>query len=148
MTAWRSALPATALMPLSNIGAFPHETNYLSVKLQADQREEYHDDTDGTHLWSFWREHLGVSADGGTVTDVLDGFLNHGDGVPSEVDGGPKCFGHPIGATDLRMAYEHHNQLPRRAGQRKLKKSTLGRTHNLGSVRYLGIAAISIPGLH
>jgi hypothetical protein len=46
------------------------------------------------------------------------------------------------------MAYEHHNQLPRRAGQRKLKKSTLGRTHNLGSVRYLGIAAISIPGLH
>ncbi|MES2481264.1 MAG: acetyl-CoA acetyltransferase [Pseudomonadota bacterium] len=94
-------------------------------------------------------EDLGISSDGGAVKDVLDGFYDReGGGVPCQVDGGLKCFGHPIGATGLRMAYEVYNQLLGRAGKRQLKSPSIGLTHNLGGVPYLGVAAISILGLH
>ena len=94
-------------------------------------------------------EDLFVSAEGRAVHDVLDGFYDrNGGGVPCQVDGGLKCFGHPIGATGLRMAYEVYNQLLGRAGERQLPSPSLGLTHNLGGVPYLGIAAISILGLH
>ncbi|MDB5861729.1 MAG: acetyl-CoA acetyltransferase [Ramlibacter sp.] len=93
-------------------------------------------------------EDLGISADGQAVTDVLDGFYDReGGGVPCQVDGGLKCFGHPIGATGLRMAYEVYTQLLGRAGKRQLKSPSLGLTHNLGGVPYLGVAAIAILGL-
>ncbi|SCK10641.1 acetyl-CoA C-acetyltransferase [Variovorax sp. HW608] len=93
-------------------------------------------------------EDLGVSADGQAVKDVLDGFYDReGGGVPCQVDGGLKCFGHPIGASGLRMAYEVYSQLLGRAGKRQLKSPSVGLTHNLGGVPYLGIAAISILGL-
>jgi acetyl-CoA C-acetyltransferase len=94
-------------------------------------------------------EDLGISADGQAVTDVLDGFYDReGGGVPCQVDGGLKCFGHPIGASGLRMAYEIYSQLLGRAGKRQLKSPSVGLTHNLGGVPYLGVAAISILGLH
>lgn len=94
-------------------------------------------------------EDLGVSSDGGAVKDVLDGFFDReGKGVPCQVDGGLKCFGHPIAASGLRMAYEVYNQLLGRAGERQLANPSIGLTHNLGGVPYMGIAAISILGLH
>jgi acetyl-CoA C-acetyltransferase len=93
-------------------------------------------------------EDLFVSKDGEAVTDVLDGFYDReGRGVPCQVDGGLKCFGHPIGASGLRMAYENYSQLLGRAGKRQLKDPSIGLSHNLGGVPYLGIAAISILGL-
>lgn len=94
-------------------------------------------------------EDLGLSEDGRAVTDVLDGFYDRtGGGVPCQVDGGLKCFGHPIGASGLRMAYEVYNQLLQRAGERQLPSPSLGLTHNLGGVPYQGIAAISVLGLY
>lgn len=94
-------------------------------------------------------EDLFVSADGRAVNDVLDGFFDRdGGGVPCQVDGGLKCFGHPIAASGLRMAYEVYNQLLGRAGERQLSSPAIGLTHNLGGVPYSGIAAISILGLH
>ncbi len=94
-------------------------------------------------------EDLGLSADGRAVHDILDGFYDRtGGGVPCQVDGGLKCFGHPIGASGLRMAYEVYTQLLGRAGERQLPSPALGLTHNLGGVPYQGIAAISILGLH
>ncbi len=94
-------------------------------------------------------EDLFISQPGGAVHDVLDGFYDReGGGVPCQVDGGLKCFGHPIGASGLRMAYEVYNQLQGRAGERQLASPSLGLTHNLGGVPYQGIAAISILGLH
>jgi acetyl-CoA C-acetyltransferase len=93
-------------------------------------------------------EDLFVSRDGEAVKDVLDGFYDRdGGGVPCQVDGGLKCFGHPIGASGLRMAYEIYNQLRGTAGKRQLSSPSLGLTHNLGGVPYQGIAAISILGL-
>jgi acetyl-CoA C-acetyltransferase len=93
-------------------------------------------------------EDLGVSKDGDAVKDVLDGFYDRdGGGIPCQVDGGLKCFGHPIGASGLRMAYENYLQLLGRAGKRQIANPSLGLSHNLGGVPYLGIAAISILGL-
>ncbi|MET0542314.1 MAG: acetyl-CoA acetyltransferase [Variovorax sp.] len=94
-------------------------------------------------------EDLFVSKPGGAVHDVLDGFFDREDGgVPCQVDGGLKCFGHPIGASGLRMAYEIYNQLQGRAGERQLANPSLGLTHNLGGVPYQGVAAVSLLGLH
>jgi acetyl-CoA C-acetyltransferase len=93
-------------------------------------------------------EDLGVSADGRATYDVLDGFFDAQGGLPCQIDGGLKCFGHPIGASGLRMAYEVYNQLLGRAGERQLKSPSIGLTHNLGGVPYLGISAISVLGLH
>lgn len=93
-------------------------------------------------------EDLFISPEGQAVKDVLDGFYDRDGGVPCQIDGGLKCFGHPIGASGLRMAYEVYNQLLGRAGERQLPNPSLGLTHNLGGVPYLGIAAISILGLY
>lgn len=91
-------------------------------------------------------EDLGISADGDAARDVLDGFYDSEGQVPCQIDGGLKCFGHPIAASGLRMAYETYNQLLGRAGTRQRPDVNLGLTHNLGGVPYQGVAAISILG--
>jgi acetyl-CoA C-acetyltransferase len=93
-------------------------------------------------------EDLGLSEDGRAVFDVLDGRFDRDGAIPCQIDGGLKCFGHPIGASGLRMAYEVYLQLLGRAGERQLSSPSLGLTHNLGGVPYQGVAAISILGLH
>jgi acetyl-CoA C-acetyltransferase len=52
--------------------------------------------------------------------------------LPVNPDGGLKCFGHPIGASGLRMMYEMYKQLQGKAGDRQIKNPELGLTHNLG----------------
>ncbi len=91
-------------------------------------------------------EDLGISPDGGAVKDIMDGFFDADGGLPCQIDGGLKCFGHPIGATGLRMAYENYLQLLGRAGKRQLKDPVLGLSHNLGGVPYNCLAAIAILG--
>jgi acetyl-CoA C-acetyltransferase len=92
-------------------------------------------------------EDLFISAPGEATTDILNGFYDSDGGMPCQIDGGLKCFGHPIGASGLRMAYEIYTQLLGRAEQRQLASPSMGLAHNLGGVPYLGIAAISILGL-
>ena len=92
-------------------------------------------------------EDLGISPDGGAVKDIMDGFFDADGGLPCQIDGGLKCFGHPIGATGLRMAYENYLQLLGRAGKRQLKDPVLGLSHHLGGVPYNCLAAIAILGL-
>jgi len=92
-------------------------------------------------------EDLGVSDAGHAWQDVLDGVFDADGKIPCQIDGGLKCFGHPIGASGLRMVYEHYLQLQGRAGARQLKNPQLGLSHNLGGVPYNGVCAISIVGL-
>jgi len=93
-------------------------------------------------------EDLFISEPGNAPRDILDGFYDRaGNGVPCQVDGGLKCFGHPIGASGLRMAYEVYTQLLGRAGKRQLSSPSTGLTHNLGGVPYLGISAVAVFGL-
>lgn len=93
-------------------------------------------------------EDLGISPEGGAIGDVLDGAFDRDGEVPCQVDGGLKCFGHPIGASGLRMAYEMYLQLLGRAGERQVASPTIGLTHNLGGHPFRNVASVSVLGLH
>ena len=91
-------------------------------------------------------EDLGLSDEGRAPADILDGRYDASGAIPCQIDGGLKCFGHPIGASGLRMVYEMYQQLKGRAGPRQLKDPRLGLTHNLGGIPNRNVAAISIVG--
>ncbi|MDD9798313.1 MAG: acetyl-CoA acetyltransferase, partial [Alphaproteobacteria bacterium] len=93
-------------------------------------------------------EDLFLSAEGMAYKDILDGRYDADGSMPCQIDGGLKCFGHPIGASGLRMTYEVYLQLLNRAGARQLQSPTLGMTHNLGGIPNRNVAAISIFGLN
>ncbi|MBW1681731.1 MAG: acetyl-CoA acetyltransferase [Deltaproteobacteria bacterium] len=92
-------------------------------------------------------EDLHISERGQAWKDILDGFYNSDGKVPCQIDGGLKCFGHPIGASGLRMLYEMYLQLLGRAGERQLENPRYGLTHNLGGFPAQNVCAISIIGL-
>lgn len=91
-------------------------------------------------------EDLFISPEGGAIKDVMDGFYDADGKVPCQIDGGLKCFGHPIGASGLRMLYEMYLQLQGRAEQRQLPNPKVGLTHNLGGAPHQNVAAICIIG--
>ena len=66
--------------------------------------------------------------------------------IPCQIDGGLKCFGHPIGASGLRMAYEIYLQLLGSAGPAPAREPALGLTHNLGGVPRENISSVAIVG--
>lgn len=93
-------------------------------------------------------EDLFISPEGGAVTDVLEGFFDADGGLPCQIDGGLKCFGHPIGASGLRMIYEMYLQMQGRAGDRQLAKGpALGLTHNLGGMPSANVCSVAVVGL-
>ena len=92
-------------------------------------------------------EDLHISPEGGAVNDVLDGFYDADGKIPCQIDGGLKCFGHPIGASGLRMLYELYLQFQGRAGERQRKDTPrLGLTHNLGGFPHQNVCSIAIVG--
>ena len=91
-------------------------------------------------------EDLHISDRGQAWHDVLDGFYDIDGQVPCQVDGGLKCFGHPIGASGLRMLYEMYLQLHGRAAERQLGNPRYGLTHNLGGFPFMNICSIAIIG--
>ena len=105
---------------------------------------EVHDCFSVTELVTM--EDLGLSEPGRAVFDILDGDYDREGVVPCQTDGGLKCFGHPVGASGLRMAYEVYNQLLGRAGERQRSNVDLGLTHNLGGAPFNSVAAVSILG--
>ena len=92
-------------------------------------------------------EDLGLSDEGRAVFDILDGRFDLDGATPCQTDGGLKCFGHPVGASGLRMAYEIYNQLLGRAGRRQVAGASLGLTHNLGGIPNRNVASVSVLGL-
>ncbi|MGE0154141.1 MAG: acetyl-CoA acetyltransferase [Reyranellaceae bacterium] len=105
---------------------------------------EVHDCFSVTELVTM--EDLYISEEGKGWKDVLDGFYDADGKVPCQIDGGLKCFGHPIGASGLRMLYEMYLQLQGRAGARQLKDPRIGMTHNLGGAPRENVSSISIIG--
>jgi acetyl-CoA C-acetyltransferase len=77
-------------------------------------------------------EDLGFSPRGQASEDVRAGTFTLQGELPVNTDGGLKCFGHPLGASGLRMMYEVYLQLQGKAGPRQRKNPRLGLTHNLG----------------
>ncbi len=91
-------------------------------------------------------EDLQVSDRGQAWRDVMDGVFDRDGKIPCQVDGGLKCFGHPIGASGLRMLYEMYLQFQGRAGERQLEDPRFGLTHNLGGFPAMNVCSISIVG--
>ena len=91
-------------------------------------------------------EDLGLSDEGAAVRDVLDGAFDADGRIPCQIDGGLKCFGHPIGASGIRMLYETWLQLQGRAGARQLSDPRVGLIHNLGGQPSQNVCAVSIVG--
>ena len=74
-------------------------------------------------------EDLGFSPRGKVREDIDAGTFQLDGQLPVNTDGGLKCFGHPVGASGLRMLYEQYNQLQGRAGPRQLKDPKLMMIH-------------------
>jgi acetyl-CoA C-acetyltransferase len=92
-------------------------------------------------------EDLHISPKGGAYDDIMSGFYDMDGKVPCQIDGGLKCFGHPIGASGLRMIYALYEQfLDRVPETRKVKNVRMGLTHNLGGFPWHNLCAISIVG--
>jgi acetyl-CoA C-acetyltransferase len=92
-------------------------------------------------------EDLHISPKGGAYDDVMSGFYDLDGYVPCQIDGGLKCFGHPIGASGLRMIYAMYEQLLERVPEeRKVKRLKYGLTHNLGGTPSRNVAAVAIVG--
>ncbi|MFQ5668340.1 MAG: acetyl-CoA acetyltransferase [Candidatus Binatia bacterium] len=95
-----------------------------------------------------------------TITEILNyedlGFCKRGEGghfvaegrasidgeLPVNPSGGLKSFGHPIGATGIRMIYEVCQHLWNKAGARQVKGAELGLAHNLGGPGSVGCVSI------
>jgi acetyl-CoA C-acetyltransferase len=91
-------------------------------------------------------EDLGFSPRGKAKEDVDKGTFTLQGELPVNTDGGLKCFGHPIGASGLRMIYEVYKQLQDKAGPRQTKNASIGLTHNLGGAPGSFTCAVSILG--
>lgn len=77
-------------------------------------------------------EDLGFSETGHAWKDVLGGDFDADGRLPINPDGGLKSFGHPVGASGLRMLYEAWLQFRGEAGDRQLADPHTALTHNLG----------------
>ena len=91
-------------------------------------------------------EDLGFSKRGTAWQDVLDGYFDLEGKLPVNPDGGLKSFGHPIGASGLRMMYEMWLQLRGQAGKRQINNPKLGLTHNLGGAPGRCVSFVSVVG--
>ena len=92
-------------------------------------------------------EDLKFSPRGKVKEDIESAFFELTGGLPAQPDGGLKSFGHPIGASGLRMLYEMYLQLQGRADKRQLKDPKLGLTHNLGGIPISNTVSVLIIGL-
>ncbi len=105
---------------------------------------ELHDCFSITELVTY--EDLLISPRGRAKEDIDAGlFAREGD-CPSQADGGLKCFGHPIGASGLRMIYEVYKQLQDKGGERQVADPKLGLTHNLGGFPSASVVSVAIFG--
>jgi acetyl-CoA C-acetyltransferase len=91
-------------------------------------------------------EDMGFSERGEAYKDVLAGEFDLGGRLPVNPDGGLKSFGHPVGASGLRMLYECWLQFRGEAGDRQIEDPKLGLTHNLGGRPGTCVSFVSIVG--
>ncbi len=136
-------------------GSYLHTTRlaakkaYLEAGITDPSKEisltEVHDCFSVTELITM--EDLFIAEQGEAWKDVLDGRFDADGEVPCQIDGGLKCFGHPIGASGLRMVYENYLQLLGRAGDRQRSEPpTFCLSHNLGGMPYQNVSSVSIIG--
>ena len=91
-------------------------------------------------------EDLGFCPRGKAKEYVEEGIFDLGGELAVNTDGGLKCFGHPLGASGIRMIYEIYKQMQFKAGPRQRKNPTIGLTHNLGGTTGAYTVSVAIFG--
>ncbi|MFN8037457.1 MAG: acetyl-CoA acetyltransferase [Acidimicrobiia bacterium] len=95
-------------------------------------------------------EDLGFAERGTAWKEVLAGTFDLDGELPVNPDGGLKAFGHPIGASGLRMLFECWLQLRGEAGERQIGSIANGKklalTHNLGGAPGECVSYVSVVG--
>jgi len=92
-------------------------------------------------------EDMQFSPRGKVKEDIEAGTFELTGPLPVQPDGGLKCFGHPIGASGIRMLYEPWLQFQGRAGPRQIKDPKLALAHNMGNEPYAPVVSVCIMGL-
>lgn len=96
-------------------------------------------------------EDLGLAERGSAWKQVLAGTYDLDGALPVNPDGGLKSFGHPVGASGLRMLFEAWLQLRGEApAERRIStygSRSLALTHNLGGYPGDMVSFVSIVGL-
>ena len=89
-------------------------------------------------------EDFGFSPRGRAKEDIESGFFELTGGLPVNTDGGLKCFGHPVGASGLRMIYEVYKQLQGKVDNplRQVRNANRGLAHTFGGPPQLSAVAI------
>ncbi len=77
-------------------------------------------------------EDLGFIEKGAAKEHIHAGTFELSGKLPVNTDGGLKAFGHPTGATGVRMLYENVLQLRGKAGKRQVKDARVALSHNIG----------------
>lgn len=90
-------------------------------------------------------EDFGFSSPGKAKADIEAGFFELTGGLPVNTDGGLKCFGHPVGASGLRMTYEIYKQLQYKVdnSKRQVHNVTRGLSHTFGGPPQLSAVLIA-----
>ena len=124
-TAVEAARDALVLTEHANIGAvhlasttLPFAARQNADTVALDISSSLRPETTGTELVTM--EDLGLSKKGQAWKDVLDGRFDANGEMPCQINRGLKPFGHPIGASGLRVLYEMYLQLNERAGERQI----------------------------
>jgi acetyl-CoA C-acetyltransferase len=96
-------------------------------------------------------EDLGFAERGMAWKEVLAGTFDLDGELPVNPDGGLKSFGHPIGASGLRMLFEAWLQLRQEApAERQIASVAAGKTkaltHNLGGAPGACVSFVSVVG--
>ena len=71
------------------------------------------------------------------VTDLKGAF-------PVNMSGGLKSFGHPVGATGVRMIYEIYKQMQGKCGDHQVPNAKMGLIHDIGG--WPNAAAVTVLG--
>jgi acetyl-CoA C-acetyltransferase len=102
---------------------------------------QVHDCFTMTELLTY--EDLGFCEKGAAKEHIEAGTFTLEGELPVNTDGGLKTFGHPTGATGVRMIYENVLQLRGQAGPRQVKGATTALSHNIGGApQTCGIAIV------
>ena len=105
---------------------------------------QVHDCFSLTELLTY--EDLGFCKKGEAKERIASGTFTLEGELPVNTDGGLKSFGHPTGATGVRMIYENYKQLQGKAGERQLKSPQVALSHNIGGApQACGISILATP---
>lgn len=101
---------------------------------------EVHDCFTWTEISNY--EDLGLCPRGEGRNFIEEGRSALTGDFPVNPSGGLKSFGHPVGATGVRMVYEIVTQLRGKCGPRQVKNARTGLAHNLGGPGAVACVAI------